>query len=259
MSEANLLLAFRDMLIVFGEEMLNTTPQSKALSGEVMNTTYVNRFNEAVQNAEKWGAPTATLEFIDEAIGEDALVESCLEFMAKTGYTSAQSLNGECIPVHVDLYSWLLELNLLTYVTIGDVEIDGESRYEVTEESLQQELANPATEKRVFHGHVWLTLPNGGILDLVMPSSLVADAVRLGREIPPLSPERAILCMQPNSATGDYIDPFGVIRQVTYQPMVVGMSFLRLSDPDLDNNLGSSLDTLMAQFVKRNFGDPSGA
>lgn len=74
---------------------------------------------------------------------------------------------SDCGAVSFILQKLLLENNIPSLITIGDVVEVGKARYKTTVQSMKNELERGVSFEPV-HLHVWLTLPNMHIIDMTL-------------------------------------------------------------------------------------------
>lgn len=93
------------------------------------------------------------------------ILQLCAEALNHYGYVTSSKLASKCTPVHLMLQSHLKsDLSIDSYITIGDRYWDDYIYCEMTDESIKKELESPNIYEPV-KAHVWLTLPDGTILD----------------------------------------------------------------------------------------------
>jgi len=74
---------------------------------------------------------------------------------------------SDCGGMSFGLQQLLLENNIPSLITIGDVVEIGKARYKTTVQSLKNELEKGVSNDQVYL-HVWLTLPNMHIIDTTL-------------------------------------------------------------------------------------------
>lgn len=94
-------------------------------------------------------------------------------------------------------------------ITIGNVEVDGRPRYQVTRQSVRALLQRGPSDRSILTLHVWLTFPDLVILDLALGPAVLHD--RSDVELPGLAANRIV------SGHPDALEP-----GVRYRPFLVG-------------------------------------
>lgn len=93
------------------------------------------------------------------------IFQLCAEALNHYGYIKSSDLASKCTPVHLMLQSHLkYDLNIDSYITVGDRYWDDYIYCEMSDESIKKELESPNIHEPV-KAHVWLTLSDGTILD----------------------------------------------------------------------------------------------
>lgn len=220
-----------------------------------MNRWYENEFEKAVANTEEWGLDVPECAKTDVEFDLDHIRDNIHNFFNIRRWRFPQDMAGECIDRHMNVKGWLAHaIGLQTYLTIGEVLVNGSPRYKASYELFRQELDEPATGARTFDAHVWLTLPNHGVLDVVLPASLYGERMKeKGKRKPKyedyvlhVGPEsrgrrvRSTVRAPVNSKDGSFIytDVYRKKQKVVYQPMLVGFDFLMKSDESLQQTFG---------------------
>ncbi|BAJ01164.1 hypothetical protein [Shewanella violacea] len=92
-------------------------------------------------------------------------LQLCVDVLYSKGYRQSSDLASNCTPVHLDMQHFLKsELNLDSYITIGDRYWDDYVYCEMSYENIKCELNSPDFNNPI-KAHVWLTLSDGTILD----------------------------------------------------------------------------------------------
>jgi hypothetical protein len=219
-----------------------------------MNRWYEKEFEKAVAKSKEWGLEVPECSKTDEELDIGEIGNAFYDFARRSGWTFPHSLAGHGIDRHVDAKLWLEQsLGLQTVLTIGEVFINGTPRYGTTFDLLRREIEAPVTATRTFDAHVWLTLPNYGVLDVVLPASICGDSFN-EKGPPKLKARDFILFAGPESrergrsstvtlprSSPDgsffYRDVYGKKKKVAYNPMLVGLGFLAASDPSLQEQI----------------------
>ncbi|NSM23268.1 hypothetical protein HT094_02295 [Shewanella sp. ZOR0012] len=82
------------------------------------------------------------------------------------GFRCSSELANKCVPVHLIIQYWLKqELNISSHITIGErYWSDDEIYCKMSYDYIKSEMIAPNHSKPI-NAHVWLTLPDGSILD----------------------------------------------------------------------------------------------
>lgn len=92
-------------------------------------------------------------------------LQLCVDVLYSKGYRQSSDLASNCTPVHLEMQYFLKsELNLDSFITIGDRYWDDYVYCEMSYENIERELSSPDLSKPI-KAHVWLTLSDGTILD----------------------------------------------------------------------------------------------
>lgn len=222
-----------------------------------MNRWYEQEFEKAVAKTKEWGLDVPECAKKDDEFNIAEIRDAFAQRAVVNDWIFPYDMAGECIDRHIETKIWLeFSLGLKTVLTVGEVNINDEPRYGATYEDLQYELENPVRRspsgiKRTFDAHVWLTLPNFGVFDVVLPASICGDSLSAQRP-PNLTDDQMTLHVGPesrlqrtrrnvqvtvpiNSPDGSFVyrDVYGQKKKVTYRPMLVGLDFLVRSDPSI--------------------------
>lgn len=96
---------------------------------------------------------------------QQQILHLCANALRHHGYSTSSSLASQCTPVHLMLKSVLKEnLGINSVITIGDRFWDDYIYCEMSYKSINEELSNVKQDQPI-KAHVWLTLPDGTILD----------------------------------------------------------------------------------------------
>jgi hypothetical protein len=132
--------------------------------------TYQERFFMAVEKTLKLGLilkdyPLGFCEACSEDMRTSILLLSAEALCAK-GFKSSSLLANKCVLVHLTVQYFLKEvLNIDSYITIGDRYWTEDDIYcEMSYQYIKSELKAPNIDK-TLDAHIWLTLPDGSILD----------------------------------------------------------------------------------------------
>lgn len=131
------------------------------------------------------------------------------EVLNEAGMRKSSDLAKNCVAVHCklqkDIYYYL---KIKTYITIGDIYFSDYVYCEMSHASIEKELNSPVLGKPI-NAHVWLTLPDGSILDCTGEAHL--DLI-FGRDEHPL--EKCLTFIPPDENIKDgYRRPFLVGRE----------------------------------------------
>ncbi|HCM0819744.1 TPA: hypothetical protein N2785_004471 [Vibrio parahaemolyticus] len=145
---------------------------------------------------------------------KDQVYQLSIDYLKQKGLMTSSLVAGRCVEVHTSLKPLLKKyLNLDSSITIGDRVYDDYIYCEMSEKSIQKELAFPQLDKSI-KVHVWLTLSDGTILDCTGESH--ADLI-FGRGEHPI--EQSIL-----------ISHHGNLEKLSsgyFRPWLVGSDFLK--------------------------------
>ncbi|UOB73658.1 hypothetical protein [Pseudoalteromonas sp. APM04] len=109
-------------------------------------------------------SPVPFSKNISEDKKQEVLIH-CLEMLQLHGFKSSQDLAGKCTDVHLMLQYFLKkDLNIDSYITIGDRYWHDYIYCEMSDASIKSELNSPGLNEPI-KAHVWLTLTDGTILD----------------------------------------------------------------------------------------------
>jgi len=178
---------------------------------------YKKRLEDAVARTKKFGLkldvpPLPLTTDLPEKVKQNIL-QLCADALNHYGYVTSSELASKCTPVHLMLQSHLKsDLNIDSCITIGDRYWDDYIYCEMTDETIENELDNPNIHEPV-KAHVWLTLPDGTILDCTAEAH--ADLL-FKRGVHPA--HNCIMLVDPNQpedAKGGY-----------HRPFLMGSSFL---------------------------------
>lgn len=176
---------------------------------------YKERFISAVHKTKELGLSSGTAPLpLKSQLSEKKysnIMQLCLEFLTFHGFKKSSDLAEKCIPVHMMLRDVIQrELSIKTYVTIGDRYWSDYVYCEMSYEQINIELENPDVNNPI-KAHVWLTLPDGSVLDCTGEAH--ADLV-FGRGEHPIN-ECIYLFL-----------PQRVLKEGYYRPYLVGDEFL---------------------------------
>ncbi|MCK4840960.1 MAG: hypothetical protein KAT04_03645 [Methylococcales bacterium] len=130
---------------------------------------YEERIISALQKTKELGlelkaSPYPFKKALDHNEKQQAL-QLCADVLYSKGYRMSSDLASNCTPVHLMMQHFLKnELNLDSYITIGDRYWDDYIYCEMSYENIESELKSPNLSKPI-KVHVWLTLSDGTILD----------------------------------------------------------------------------------------------
>ncbi|MFQ3179604.1 MAG: hypothetical protein ACI9H9_002774 [Pseudoalteromonas tetraodonis] len=130
---------------------------------------YKKRIEKAVAKSQELqlkltSNPIPFSEKISEDKKQEILIH-CFEVLQFHGFNSSEDLASKCTDVHLMLQYFLkTNLNINSYITIGDRYWHDYIYCEMSYESIEKELNNPQINEPI-RAHVWLTLTDGTILD----------------------------------------------------------------------------------------------
>lgn len=136
---------------------------------------YINTFNR-IASTQKSFLPD--LNFIpwlpiDETVNIDLeRVLNMIRITLKQYYDSPKELIGECFKVADIVSNILLDNQIRHSVTIGEVLINRQQYFKISNEDILNELENGYQQNEPAKGHAWITLENGIIIDCTILSSL---------------------------------------------------------------------------------------
>ena len=131
--------------------------------------TYETRLKEALKRTQEYGLsidenPLPLKPSLALNIKRNVLQLSA-EALNHYGYRTSSDLAQKCTPVHLMLQHHLkAELNIESFITGGDRYWDDYIYCEMSDESIKKEIEEPNVLNPI-KAHVWLTLPDGTILD----------------------------------------------------------------------------------------------
>lgn len=122
---------------------------------------------------------------------------------------------GACAGLHVTAATLFLEdgLPLQPVLTIGDVLVDGRSRYGVSRQSLRRLVRKGKRDTGIINIHAWLTWPDFTIFDLTLLPATLHEA---GEEP----------CLDHPNGLAVVGRPDKLAPHLSYIPMLVGEAFL---------------------------------
>ncbi|TMO27371.1 hypothetical protein CWC28_10735 [Pseudoalteromonas sp. S4492] len=179
---------------------------------------YRKRLVEALDRTEKLGLK---LDFSPLPLTADLpidvkqnIFQLCAEALNHYGYVTSSDLASKCTPVHLMLQSHLKsDLNIDSYITIGDRYWDDYIYCEMSDESINKELESTNIHEPI-KAHVWLTLSDGTILDCTAEAH--ADLLFKRGEHPAHKCIMLIDPKQPEDAKTGY-----------HRPFILGSAFLK--------------------------------
>lgn len=132
---------------------------------------YINTFNR-IASTQKSFLPDLWLP-IDETVNIDLeRVLNIIRMTLKQSYDSPEELIGECFKVADIVSNILLDNQIRHSVTIGEVLINRQQYFNISNEDILKELKNGYQQNEPAKGHAWITLENGIIIDCTILSSL---------------------------------------------------------------------------------------
>jgi hypothetical protein len=141
------------------------------------------------------------------------ILQLCVEALNHYGYVTSSELARKCTPVHLMIQSHLKsDLNIDSCITIGDLYWDDYIYCEMTDESIKKEIEKPNVQEPV-KAHVWLTLPDGTILDCTAQAHL--DLLQ-DRGVHPA--HECIMLVEPNESED--------AKSGYHRPFLLGTEFL---------------------------------
>ena len=141
----------------------------KTLKNGRVKLNYIDRLIEAIKYTENLGLHKEEIQFTFDSQLEQSLKQQifqlCGDALYGYGYNKSSDLAGKCTPVHLMLKQHLKnDLGVDSLITVGDRFWDDYIYCEVTKESIEKELSHSDIYEPI-KAHVWLTLPDGTILD----------------------------------------------------------------------------------------------
>lgn len=178
-------------------------------------SSYKDRFFSALKYTETLGlCPTETPIPWQEKMSVEEAREVLLcsrDVLAASGMKQSSDLAKKCVAVHLALQSAIYNFfKMKTYITIGDIFWTDYVYCKMSHEAIEKELNNPVFGKPL-DAHIWLTLPDGSILDCTGEAHL--DLI-MGRGEHPLEE-----CLT-------FIPPDKHIEDGYRRPFLVGPEFL---------------------------------
>lgn len=141
-------------------------------------------------------------------------LQLCVDVLYSKGYRYSSDLASKCTPVHLIMQHFLKsELNLDSYITIGDRYWDDYVYCEMSYENIERELKNPDFNEPV-KAHVWLTLSDGTILDCTAEAHADLLYKRAERPI-----EKCLMLVEIGNIEDD--------KSGYHRPYLVGVDFLQ--------------------------------
>lgn len=178
-------------------------------------TTYKARFVSAIKHTEALGLNTggSPIPWREKMSTKKArsVLHLSRDLLYSQGMRQSSHLARNCAPIHMELQRAIaIYLNMKSYITIGDRYWSDSIYCEMTYSAIEMELANPSLGEPI-NAHVWLTLPDGSILDCTGEAHL---DILSGRGEHPLDQ-----CLT-------FIPPGREIRDGYHRPFLVGPDFL---------------------------------
>lgn len=178
--------------------------------------SYSDRFQKALERTASFGLPAP------DVAGWEALKTSTtdlkqhvLAILALTGSTPFDMI-GRCVNASILVHDLLRSRAIAEpLITIGNVSVDGQSQFKITEESLRKELQrgfNPDVPDEMLNVHVWLTFPDMTRLDTTIKSSFAWHSKRRR-----LQPEDSLLVLDGKTKNSRF----------EFFPLLVGTGFLQ--------------------------------
>lgn len=132
-------------------------------------TNYKARFASALLYTEKLGFVTggSPLPWSEKMSVKDArdILYLSRDILLSLGMKTSSDLAMKCVSVHTELQRIIYNiLNVKTYITIGDKFWCDYVYCEMPHIAIEKELTNPVLGEPL-KAHIWLTLPDGSILD----------------------------------------------------------------------------------------------
>jgi hypothetical protein len=178
-------------------------------------SSYKARFVSAVKYTQKLGlepggTPIPWRNKISVKKARDVLFLA-RDVLDEVGMRKSSDLARNCVAVHAELQRAIYHfLNMKTYITIGDIFWSDYVYCEMSHASIEKELNSPVLGEPI-KAHVWLTLPDGSVLDCTGEAHL--DLI-FGRDEHPLEE-----CLT-------FIPPDKNIEDGYRRPFLVGPEFL---------------------------------
>ncbi|NMV41938.1 hypothetical protein [Ralstonia insidiosa] len=138
-----------------------------------------------------------------------------MAILALTG-DSPFDMIGKCVNASLVVHDLLRSRTIAEpLITIGNVAVEGRPQFEITEDSLRQELHrgfNPEMPDETLNVHVWLTFPDMTRLDCTIKSSFAWHSKRRR-----LQREESILVLDGMTKNSKF----------EFSPLLVGTGFLQ--------------------------------
>ncbi|SIO96107.1 hypothetical protein [Vibrio spartinae] len=131
---------------------------------------YKELFKNALIKTQKLGlsVPESILPFkssLSDSL-RDKIYLLAVGVAQRHGFEDSSTLAGKCIPVHLAIHMVLKKiLGVNSIVTIGERRWYNDVYCEMSYEYIEKEINSPQSDK-TLDAHIWLTLPDGTILDL---------------------------------------------------------------------------------------------
>lgn len=219
---------------------------------------YVDRFDLAVQNSEAIGLDVDDIVTNGCEVNHDVLLRACLK-----AFPTPVHMALNC-PDSFKVNDILRAFGFNTgYITIGYIKRNDEVMFPCTVDGLKAELGS--TSDSLLKMHVWITFPDGIIVDPTLFASLEKKSGRLSEsrvdELPLIS-----ACGHVKGGHGieyfpvlvgkQYLYKSGVIHDHSVETFAAGRSFaLNFYEECMINNIDGSLIEV-TKYCKR--GDPEG-
>ncbi|WP_429886016.1 hypothetical protein [Geoalkalibacter halelectricus] len=179
--------------------------------------SYKDRLTEAVNYTLSLGlkiekSPLPLGDKIKNAMMKD-IFQLCGDALYHYGFQTSSDLANKCTPVHLMLQHHLKnDMNLDSFITLGDRFWDDYVYCEMSKASIESELKNPNMGGDI-KAHVWLTLTDGTILDCTAEAH--ADLLFNRGEHPA---HKCIMIIDPNKQEN--------AKSGYHRPYLIGTDFL---------------------------------
>lgn len=178
--------------------------------------SYTNQFKRALERTASWGIPTPDLgRWSQKTASLSELKQHSMAILALTGDTPFDMI-GKCVNASLFVHDLLRSRAIAEpLITIGNVAVEGHPQFEITEDSLRQELQrgfNPDVPDETLNVHVWLTFPDMTRVDFTIKSSFAWHGKRRR-----LQREESILVLDGKTKNSKF----------EFFPLLVGTGFLQ--------------------------------
>jgi hypothetical protein len=136
---------------------------------------YEALYKKAVANTKKLGCKAELLPKLRNKINKAVMIGIFEKFLEDYKFDPCNDICGNCLYRHLDFQRYLEAFGVETELTIGDVLINGNYRYNTDLKYLSRQLEVGKKNVDTFNAHVWLTLPSYEVIDVVIQSSRICN------------------------------------------------------------------------------------